>query len=67
MGSVFLILYFTGIAFVIAWIAKGEHRMGTSQRHGASKNPWRCEFCGEAFVVPSLARECELGHIEEEV
>jgi hypothetical protein len=25
-------------------------------------DPWQCQICGELFVVPSLARCCEMKH-----
>jgi len=25
---------------------------------------WSCGFCGKAFVVPSLARDCEEKHLD---
>lgn len=25
-------------------------------------DPWRCALCGEHYVTPSLARECERHH-----
>lgn len=33
--------------------------------HGGD-NPWICHTCGEAYPVPSLARDCENTHIEHQ-
>ena len=39
-------------------------RAGSKQREVgvAVCNPYRCEWCGETYVVPSLARKCEQKH-----
>ena len=31
-----------------------------------NENPWKCRRCGAEKVVPSLARECEKKHEQED-
>lgn len=40
--------------------------MGTSKQSGASKDLYVCELCGQRYVVRSLARHCEMKHLQED-